>query len=126
VPVVSALLRDGGRVVLLLTHPCFRVPRQSGWGWDAERKLRYRRIDRYLSPYAAPMKPHPGDRGRTWSFHRPLQDYINPLATANLLVDQLREVPSDRRIVDGPFARAEEAAEREIPLFLGLRARKVG
>ncbi|MGH2587574.1 MAG: class I SAM-dependent methyltransferase, partial [Dehalococcoidia bacterium] len=24
-------LRGGGRVVLLMTHPCFRVPRQSGW-----------------------------------------------------------------------------------------------
>ena len=27
-------LKPGGRTVLLMTHPCFRVPRQSGWGWD--------------------------------------------------------------------------------------------
>ena len=27
-------LRPGGRLALLLTHPCFRIPRQSGWGWD--------------------------------------------------------------------------------------------
>jgi ubiquinone/menaquinone biosynthesis C-methylase UbiE len=29
------MLKAGGRAVLLLTHPCFRLPRQSGWGWDA-------------------------------------------------------------------------------------------
>lgn len=32
-------LRAGGRLVILMTHPCFRVPRQSGWDWDAQRKL---------------------------------------------------------------------------------------
>lgn len=126
VPSVSDLLHTGGRLVLLLTHPCFRMPRQSGWGWDTDRELRYRRVDRYLSPYAAPMKPHPDDRGRTWSYHRPLQDYINLLATADLLIDQLREVPGARDGYDGPTARAEALADREIPLFLGIRARKVG
>ena len=29
----AAVLSDGGRAVVLLTHPAFRVPRQSGWGW---------------------------------------------------------------------------------------------
>src|SRR5205807_2443790 len=48
-------LRPGGRLVLLLGHPAFRVPRQSGWGWDAGRKLRYRRVDRYLTPLPVPM-----------------------------------------------------------------------
>ncbi len=28
----SWMLRSGGRTVLLMTHPCFRLPRQSGWG----------------------------------------------------------------------------------------------
>ena len=50
------LLAPRGRVVILMTHPCFRVPRQSGWGWDEGRKLRYRRIDRYLTPLPVPMK----------------------------------------------------------------------
>ena len=39
-------LMPGGRLVMLLTHPCFRIPRQSGWGWDNKRKLRFRRVDR--------------------------------------------------------------------------------
>jgi SAM-dependent methyltransferase len=33
------VLGPGGRAVILITHPCFRVPRQSGWGWDEGRKV---------------------------------------------------------------------------------------
>jgi hypothetical protein len=39
-------LQPGGRLVLLLTHPCFRIPRQSNWDWDQGSRLRYRRVDR--------------------------------------------------------------------------------
>src|SRR5581483_7766663 len=38
----ALMLRPLGRMVVLLTHPAFRVPRQSGWGWDEGRKLVYR------------------------------------------------------------------------------------
>lgn len=71
-------LKPGGREVLLMTHPCFRVPRLSGWGWDEGRKIRYRRVDRYLSALSVPMKAYRrGDgRGATWSYHRPLEAYI--------------------------------------------------
>lgn len=114
-------LKPGGRVVMLMTHPCFRVPRQSGWGFDENRKLQYRRVDRYLTPLPVPMKTYPGKSGVTISFHRALGDYVNGLAAVGLYVDHMDEIPS---------FRAEEkskagAAESEIPLFLGLRARKV-
>lgn len=59
-------LKPGGRMVLLMTHPCFRVPQQSGWGWDAQRRLRYRRVDRYLTRLAVPMKGY-GRGGATRS-----------------------------------------------------------
>jgi SAM-dependent methyltransferase len=116
-------VREGGRVVLLMTHPCFRIPRQSGWGWDRGRRLRYRRIDRYLTPLAVPMKAYGARRrGFTRSYHRPLGVYVNGLATCGLLVDGVHELPTYRRPEPGPHARAEGAADREIPLFLGLRA----
>jgi SAM-dependent methyltransferase len=119
-------LKPGGRMVLLLTHPCFRVPRQSGWGWDEGRQLTYRRVDRYLTPLAVPMKAYPGRaRGVTWSYHRPLQEYVNALADCGLMVDRLREVPTYKVITSGPQAEAQNLAHREIPLFLGIRARKV-
>jgi SAM-dependent methyltransferase len=47
--------RGGGRVVMVMTHPCFRVPRLSGWGWDERRHMHYRRVDRYLTPMPVPM-----------------------------------------------------------------------
>jgi len=119
-------LREGGRVVLLMTHPCFRVPRQSGWGWDEERKLRYRRVDRYLTPLPVPMTARAETRGGvTRSFHRPLEMYVNGLAAAGLFVDAMREVPTYKEALSGPRARAENLANGEIPLFLCLRARRL-
>jgi hypothetical protein len=99
------------------------VPRQSGWGWDEGRKLQYRRVDRYLTPFSVPKKPYPGrEKGVTLDFHRPLQDYVNGLAGCGLAVDCVKEIPTHEVCASGPRARAKNAANREVPLFLGLRA----
>jgi ubiquinone/menaquinone biosynthesis C-methylase UbiE len=116
-------LKPGGRVIMLMTHPCFRIPRQSGWGFDENRKLQYRRIDRYLTPLPVPMKSYPGQSsGVTISFHRPLNAYINGLSAVGLLVDQIEEVPSYKA---GEQRKGTQTESEEIPLFLGLRAKKV-
>ncbi len=113
-------------MVILLTHPCFRVPRQSGWGWDSARKLQYRRIDRYMTPLPVPLKAYPGrQKGVTISFHRPLQDYINGLCQCGLYIDAMREIPTFQEPSPGPRAGAIQRSNQEIPLFLGLRARKL-
>ncbi len=138
----AEMLRDGGRLVMLMTHPCFRVPRQSGWGHDPARDLRFRRVDRYLNPIAVPMKAYGDTRrggkargakqrgekhgesprsGVSMSFHRPLNHYVNGLAACGLMIDALREITTYQ---DGANAQ-ESRANAEIPLFLGLRARKV-
>jgi SAM-dependent methyltransferase len=120
----ATMLKANGRVVLLLTHPCFRVPRQSGWGWDAGRKLRYRRVDRYLTPLGVPMKAYRGKQpGTTISFHRPLHVYVNTLAACGLLVDRMQEITTQH--ANDTQAKADQLAEQEIPLFLALRAWKV-
>jgi SAM-dependent methyltransferase len=112
-----------GRVVILMTHPCFRVPRQSGWGCDPRRKLTYRRIDCYLTPLTVPLKAYgQGRQGATISYHRPLSEYINALARCGLLIDCLREITTYQEGGD----RAERRANAEIPLFLGVRAIKLG
>ncbi len=120
-------LKPSGRLVILMTHPCFRIPRQSGWGWDEQRKLRFRRIDRYLTTLHVPLRPsRRGKRHRTKSFHRPLQAYINGLAECGLLVERVQEIPvKDVAQLANGRLKADKRASAEIPLFLGLRARKV-
>jgi hypothetical protein len=118
-------VKPEGRVALLLTHPAFRVPRQSGWGYDGGRKLQYRRVDSYLTPLAVPMKELPGGKSATRSFHRPLGTYVNALAASGLLVERMVEIPAHKVNLPVPDDRAADRARREIPLFLGLKASRV-
>lgn len=115
-------IRAGGRVVLLMTHPAFRQPRHSGWGFDEGRKLRFRRVDSYLTPMAVPMKSL-GGGPPTRSFHRPISTYVNALAGAGFVTDAMLELPDlapERR--PGKAARADERSQAEIPIFLAMRA----
>jgi ubiquinone/menaquinone biosynthesis C-methylase UbiE len=115
-------LRPVARVVLLMTHPAFRQPRHSGWGFDEARKLTYRRVDGYLTEMAVPMKSLGGGQP-TRSFHRPISAYVNALAGAGFATDAMVEIPDlppDRR--PGKAARGDARANAEIPIFLGLRA----
>jgi ubiquinone/menaquinone biosynthesis C-methylase UbiE len=110
------------RVVLLMTHPAFRQPRHSGWGYDEGRKLTYRRIDGYLGEMAVPMKSL-GGGPPTRSFHRPISAYVNALGEVGFATDamlELPDLPPDRR--PGKAARGDARAQAEIPIFLGLRA----
>lgn len=122
----AALLAPKGRLALVMNHPVFRAPRQSGWGWDEQRKLQYRRVDSYITPNKIPIQVHPGAQPGlvAWSFHRPLQTYVAALAKAGLVVDALEEWPSHRASQPGPRAKAEDRARDEIPLFLAIRARR--
>ena len=116
------VLRPSGRIVMLMTHPAFRQPRHSGWGYDETRKLRYRRVDAYLTPMAVPMKSL-GRGAPTRAFHRPISRYVNALAAVGFTVDAMLEepdLPPDAR--PRPSKRASARADAEIPLFLGLRA----
>jgi len=117
-------LRGGGRLVILMTHPCFRVPRQSSWEHDTDRDMCFRRVDRYLTPLAVPIKSYRHGKNRSGvsiSFHRPLSHYINGLASCGLLVDELQEITT----FETRASKAEQRANVEIPLFVGLRAQKV-
>lgn len=118
-------LRPGGRLVILMTHPCFRVPRQSGWGWDEGRRLRFRRIDRYLTPLDVPMQEYgKGKSGTTRSYHRPIETYAAALAGCGLLIDAVKEIPVPPPDMKQEEQRAHRIAREEFPLFLCLRARK--
>lgn len=126
---VARAVHPGGRVVMALSHPCFRIPRRSSWGWDAEQMGQYRRLDGYLSPFAVPIRLHPGqvaDTTSTRSFHRPLSAYLEACGTAGLGVVGCDELCSHRRGTRGRRSAAEERALSEFPLFLVLTAVRVG
>lgn len=123
----ARVIKDGGRLVWVLNHPCFRIPRQSGWGFDEGRKLQYRRVDRYMSELKIPIQMHPGAAPgvTTWTFHRPLSVYFDQLNTNGFAVTKLEEWVSKRKSLPGKKARAENASREEIPLFLAIKAIRI-
>ncbi len=138
----ASALAPGGRMVMALTHPCFRISRQSGWSWDAGRKLASRRVDRYLTPLRVPLTPgdgsgRPGHGGHTFSYHRPLSLYLNTLRQEGFELEEVLEAPAPesrgggssggRRKGRNRSGRAGKGGTRgpenaEIPLVLALRA----
>lgn len=122
-----AHLRVGGKLYIVLNHPCFRVPRQSSWRIDEPQKIQYRRIDRYASSLKIPMQANPslGDKSATtWSFHHPLASYSKWLKEAGFVIDQIDEWYSNKQST-GKHAKMENRSRQEIPLFLCMIAKKV-
>ncbi|MEW6724290.1 MAG: class I SAM-dependent methyltransferase [Bacillota bacterium] len=126
-----ALLKPGGALVLVMMHPCFRVPKQSGWHWDETTGSQLRVVGQYLTSDQMEIVIHPGlaahgkDDRSTTHFHRPLQAYVNTLGNAGLYLDHIEEWASHKTDQPGPKKEAIDRARKEIPLFLGMRARKV-
>ncbi len=124
---VSKVLKRNAPLVIVLNHPAFRIPRQSSWGFEEERKIMYRRVDSYLTENAIPMLMHPGDAPdvKTTSFHRPLSSYITSLAANGFVVDAMEEWISHKESTSGPRAKSENRIRKEVPMFLAIRARKI-
>lgn len=125
---VARWLSPGGRFVMVTTHPCFRIPRQTHWGWDAAKKIEYRRVDHYAGEISIPILTPPFSRSKefTLTYHRPLESYFKALSTAGLCVDGLEEWVSNKESRPGKRAKAENRARKEIPLFLAVRAIPTG
>jgi 23S rRNA-/tRNA-specific pseudouridylate synthase/ubiquinone/menaquinone biosynthesis C-methylase UbiE len=130
---IAGSLRPGGAFVAVVTHPCFRVPGESHWGWDDKAQRQFRRTDAYLTPFKREIQMHPGKAAAgkqggelaTPTFHRPIGAYVESLTRAGLLVTDLCEWTSRRAATSGPRAREENRARLEIPLFLAIRAVRV-
>ncbi len=146
----ARVLKQSGKLYLVLNHPAFRIPKQSGWGWDevanrgaysANREkgetIQYRRVDRYLSELREKIDMHPSrtrtsaDETRTdadtatVSFHRPLQYFAKSLKKNGFAITGIEEWSSDRKSEPGPRAEAENRARAEFPLFMFIEATKL-
>jgi ubiquinone/menaquinone biosynthesis C-methylase UbiE len=121
----SKLLILNSKLVIVLNHPAFRIPRQSSWGIDEGRKIQYRRVDKYMSPMEIPINMNPSDRNSpiTMSYHHPLSDYSKMLHDAGFTIDLIEEWTSDKES-EGRVARMENRSRSEIPLFMTILAKK--
>ena len=124
---VARWLKPKGKFVMVLTHPCFRIPRQTHWGWDDEKKIEYRRVDRYSNEMKIPILTPPfiDKVNFTMTYHRPLQNYFSALLKAGLCVDSLEEWMSNKESAPGKRSRGENRARKEVPLFMAIRAVRI-
>lgn len=123
----SRHLIPGGKLLIVLNHPMFRIPRQSSWGIDEQRKIQFRRIDKYLSPMAIPIKMNPSDKNseETLSYHLPLSAYTKMLKNSGFNIEQIDEWSSDKESETGKSAKMENRARNEFPLFMAILAAKI-
>lgn len=121
----SRSLNKGGKFLIVLNHPYFRIPRQTSWEIDQKRKIQYRRVDRYLSSQKIPINMTPGNKNSTltWSFHNSLQDYSGALKENGFLIKEIQEWISDKTS-QGPAAKMENRARDEFPMFMAILAVK--
>lgn len=123
----ASVLRPGGRMLWVLNHPAFRIPKQSSWGFENDHSAQYRRIDAYSTTLGVPIVMHPGkaDSEVTTSFHRSLETLTQCGFKAGLVLTGLHEWHSHKESQPGARARAENKARKEFPLFLALAWRKI-
>jgi ubiquinone/menaquinone biosynthesis C-methylase UbiE len=144
----SRTLKVDGKLIIVLNHPAFRIPKSSAWRWDDEKvkseisnlknvvfdtkangPKMFRRLDAYMSDAQIKVDMTPGEKVAakkkfTVSFHRPLQSYFKAINKAGLAVTRLEEWISHKKSQDGPRGAEEDRMRKEIPMFLMLEARK--
>jgi len=125
----SRVLKAGGRLLIVLNHPTFRIPQNSSWQWDEVNKKQYRRIDAYMSDQTTKIDMTPGEKDPqkkkfTISLHRPLQTYFKALNKSGIVVTRLEEWISHRKSQKGPRSEEEDRTRKEIPMFICLECRK--
>jgi len=121
----SRHLKANGKLLIILNHPSFRIPRQSSWEIDNQNKLQYRKVNRYLSPLKIPLTVQRDKIGSPiiWSFHHPLSDYSRYLFENGFLIEKIEEWISPKTSV-GKAAKQENHARGEFPLFMAVLAVK--
>jgi ubiquinone/menaquinone biosynthesis C-methylase UbiE len=122
------VLKNNGKLFIVLNHPSFRIPKKSSWGFDNATNSQYRRIDSYMSESENKMDMNPGssykDKEFTISFHRPLQVYFKALNKSGFRVGKLEEWISHKESAPGPKAQEENRIRKEIPMFMVIEAIK--
>jgi ubiquinone/menaquinone biosynthesis C-methylase UbiE len=124
---VEKYMSKDGRVVIVLNHPAFRIPKHADWEVDKEKNIQYRKVDKYMSHLEIPIDSSPFDHKnnqRTWSYHYPLSAYSEMLFDNGLAIEKIEEWVSPKKS-EGGMAAVEDAARKEFPLFMTIVAKRL-
>ncbi len=115
----SRILRPGGWFVFSITHPCFQGP-DSHWITETDGSVR-RVIHSYFEERLWYSDYKEGVRGQVGAHHRKLSTYINSLAHARLVLEQVVEPRPVDASDQEPYYGAAIA-----PTILAARCRRDG
>jgi ubiquinone/menaquinone biosynthesis C-methylase UbiE len=118
------MLNLKGKLVIILNHPAFRIPKHGDW--KVVDNKQYRIIDSYMSPLEIPIESSPHDKINnelSFSYHYPLSFYSEILFDNGFVIEKVEEWVSPKTST-GPMAEIEDKARREIPLFMAIVASK--
>lgn len=119
-------LAKSGELILVLNHPCFRIPKYSSWHHDYTNHKQTRSLERYKSSFKAPIQAHPSKKqqsAQTVSFHFSLETLFQKLQENHFCVVELFELCSNKKSY-GKNAKSENFARKEFPLFLIVKCKK--
>lgn len=137
----SRVLTQGGRLVFSLVHPIYSDWQHAVVTYNGK-KYYARILKKYLSE-TSDDRMYWKIGHTTVHYHRPLQSYFHALRNAGLLIKDLHEVRTSRKLKRAPFAekrimdkltryylsredkKLKQAIRKEIPLFLVVEAVKV-
>lgn len=122
------VLKNNGRMILVLNHPAFRVPQASDWYFTDG--VQSRIVSKYLSESKISIDMTPGEKNpkkkiKTISFHRSLQYYVKLFSKNGFAITRLEEWISHKQSENGPRQLAEDKARKEIPLFMCIEVKKL-
>lgn len=120
------VLKKNGRMIIVLNHPAFRVPKGSDWYFNDG--IQSRLVSKYLSESKVMIDMTPGEKNekkkiKTVSFHRPLQYYVKLLSKNGFCITRLEEWISHKKSGKGVRQIEEDRARKEIPLFMCMEVK---
>lgn len=123
---INRVLRKDGRLIFSIMHPCFSSSRVHGWvkvPQDSQRKEDwiYWKVDRYFDRSVEVWKFK--DWPFTYSFHRPLSDYMNMLVQNGFTVTSFEEPVPSKRAMMAHYRELGNECDR-IPWFLVIGCKK--
>ena len=117
---------NGGVLHLVLNHPAFRVPKESAWGFDDEKKVQFRRVDRYLSELKMKLRciRDKSAERKPFLFIDHFNHILKRLKNPGLLLGGWKNGCPIKQVIQGLLS-SRKSARAEFPIFLYLSVQKI-